>query len=140
MTSSIYLSQGTKQLNYYYGIKLLLWLLIVHIPQTWKTHLTITGDWQTFYEVINCSFPMLPSLQPIEFSISGFAWINIYHRSLDFSHNYSVTIRATYTKQYNVILCLWGSTYFPPLSGMFFKWELVVSLWWNILWSLLCRY
>lgn len=33
----------------------------------------MTGDWQAFDEDINSSFPMPLSLQPAEFSVSGFA-------------------------------------------------------------------
>lgn len=57
-------------------------------PKPERRHLTMTGDWQAFDEVINCSFPVLLSLQPAEFSMSGFAWIKVYHRRLDSSHTY----------------------------------------------------
>lgn len=40
-------------------------------PKPGSTHLTMPGDWQAFHEVINCSFPMLLSLRPTDFSISG---------------------------------------------------------------------
>lgn len=52
----------------------------------------------------------------------------------------STTVRAKCTKSYCVILCLWVSECFFPLSGMFSSMRMLVidtSLLWNVPWSLL---
>lgn len=99
-----------------------------------RIHLTMTGDWQAFDEVISCLFPMLLFLQLTEFSVSGFAWINVYHRSLDFLYTCLNNHRAKCTKSYYVISWLWEPVCFLlTVSNVLFQSVLVIDT--GFLWT-----
>ena len=54
-------------------------------PKPERTHLTMSGEWQAFDEVISCSFSTFLSFQSTEFIIYAFALIKVCRRILTFS-------------------------------------------------------